>query len=171
MNNLFRFHLPIGLSVIALLVAMFYQHYLEYDPCVICVHIRLTLIAYIAYKLLSWAVIDKIKSRKWLNVTNLLVSGQIACWLLTDSIRAAATEKMWALPAFLESGSCSLDEGYWLPFDQWLPWLLDAKESCGYTPYLVGEIVTMADGLLVLSGGLFLLEALIIAFVIRKPKS
>ncbi len=122
-------------------VALVYQYYLDYGPCVLCIHVRMLIAAIVLVAtLMLWG-------RK---VHVLRISGQlivtIALIVLAErSWQLLATERGWTI------GSCEMTSGLpsWLAFEHWMPWLFRIEEPCGYTPDLPFG-VTMAETLIVM---------------------
>lgn len=142
--------IALGVSLEA--VALYYQYGLDYLPCMLCIHVRILVLAFTLV-----AVMAVFVSKFWLlrSLMHALVTG----------IMALLLERSWNLfgveRGFIE-GSCSMASGLpaWLALDNWFPAMFKIWEPCGYTPELVFGI-TMAEALLVLSTGLLLFSALL----------
>jgi len=132
--------LATGLSLEA--VALFYQYALDYYPCVVCIHVRIWVLAFILVALLALLV-------RGFRYARTLMHG------LTIVLSAGLLERAWMLLGIERGtveGSCSFDSGLpaWFALDQWFPALFKIWEACGYTPELLFGI-TMAESLLVLA--------------------
>lgn len=129
-------------------VALYYQYALDYGPCVLCIHVRLWLLAMMAVALPAlW-----LRSIGWLNaVLHAGVAG-LMVGMLQTSQQLLGTERGTIF------GSCNFDAGLpsWFALDKWFPAVFGVKEACGYTPELLFG-VTMAEALVVLSYALIAL--------------
>ena len=123
-------------------VALFYQHVLDELPCVLCIHVRLLMLALI---LISLAAVF-IRKFQWLNATAHLLTVLVAALLLERSYQLLGTE-----PGFT-FGDCGMDLGLpsWLALESWFPAVFQVQTSCGYTPELLFG-VSMAEALIVFS--------------------
>ena len=131
-------------------IALFYQYRLDYWPCVLCIHVRIWVLA-----LILTAVLGFFSRRR----QRLLLLAHAA----TVVIGLGLLERSWKLLGVERGtleGSCSMDSGLppWFALDQWFPWLFKVWEPCGYTPELLFGI-TMAEALVALSVLLTLLGA------------
>jgi len=117
-------------------VALYFQYGLDYGPCVLCIHIRLWVLALILVSLIG------LIGQRCPHIQRLchLLTASISLGLLERSWRTLAIEKNW-----IES-SCTFDSGLpdWFAPDRWWPWMFEIWESCGYTPEVVGSL-TMAE--------------------------
>ncbi|MEZ5447877.1 MAG: disulfide bond formation protein B [Thiolinea sp.] len=89
--------------------------------------------------------------RDWI-FANLLTLGA-AIGMLERSYVTLGTEM-----GFVE-GSCSqLTDGFpaWLPLDRWVPAVFEPLESCGLTPWVIPQWMSMAQALILVAGGLVL---------------
>jgi len=126
-------------------VALTYQYVLEYLPCVLCIHARILVFAFILLALLTLFVR---RSRP------LLVMAHV----LNTVIMVGLLERAWVLLGTERGtveGSCGMDSGLpgWFALDVWFPRLFKVWEPCGYTPELLFGI-TMAEALLVFSAAM-----------------
>lgn len=142
----------LGLATEAL--ALVYQYAWDHAPCEDCIYIRIWL----------FGVIFVAGFGLWLRrfgMANLLLHGLnsgLAYGMLVTSRRLLGTERGTLF------GGCglSLDLPSWFALDQWFPALFGVWGACGKTPELLFG-VTMAEGLVVLSWGLLLLSATLLA--------
>jgi len=132
-------------------VALFYQHILDELPCVLCIHVRLLMLALILVSLVAVFI----RRFQWLNATAHLLTVLVAALLLERSYQLLGTERGFTF------GDCGMDLGLpsWLPLDSWFPAVFQVQTSCGYTPELLFGI-SMAEALIVFSP-LFLLFTLV----------
>ncbi len=142
----------LGLVILALLllaVGLYYQHGLNYWPCLACIHTRIWVVGLALVALYGLAV----RRYRWP-----LLSAQLGI----AAIGGGMLERAWYLfgteRGFITAG-CGVDLSLpaWLPLDRWWPWLFEAWTSCDQTPVLMLGI-TMAEALLVLASLLLLLS-------------
>lgn len=148
-------------SVSMLAVALFYQYALDHQPCLLCIHVRILVVALL---LISW--FGLVVRRLWI--------GPVLAHLLVLVTAAAFFDRAWKLLG-IEHGTyladCSFDLGMpaWLALDRWFPALFKVQEACGYTPELLFGI-TMAEALVVVAGILLLSSLLFfLASLVRNP--
>jgi disulfide bond formation protein DsbB len=139
-----------ALGVMLEAVALFYQYELEYWPCVLCIHVRIWVLAFTLI-----AAVAVFVRRSW-PLRSLM-------HVLVTVIMAILVERSWNLLGVERGtieGSCSMESGLpdWFALDAWFPAMFKVWEPCGYTPELMLGI-TMAEALLVLSAGLFCVSA------------
>lgn len=140
------------LSLGFLAVALYYQYILEQAPCVLCIQVRILMLALAFIGLNAY-----ILNNRWVNRGAHILAVLVAGALLERSYQLLGTERGFIF------GDCGFDLGLptWLPLDTWFPHLFRVESSCGYTPELVFGI-TMAEALIVFST-LFLLLSLALA--------
>jgi disulfide bond formation protein DsbB len=128
--------------------ALYYQYVLDEWPCVLCIHVRIWVFAFI---LLGFVAIFCTRSKWLMRVAHGLNVG-IMIALLERSWRVLAVERGWIF------GDCDMDLGMpsWFALDQWFPALFEVQTSCGYTPIILFEI-SMAESLLVFSALLLIM--------------
>jgi disulfide bond formation protein DsbB len=71
-------------------------------------------------------------------------------------------------------GSCGdLSDGYpaWLPLDKLLPAVFQPLESCGLTPWVIPQFMSMAEALILLAAGLFVAMVIIALNSVRAALS
>jgi len=141
-------------------IALYYQYVLNYEPCVLCIHVRIWMLGLIMIALLAlW-----MRTHRWLNlVAHLFVAG----------IMIGIFERAWRLMGIERGtimGTCGFDSGLpsWFALDKWFPAMFEVRDLCGYTPTLFFNI-TMAESLLVFSAFMVLVAILfVIVGVISK---
>ena len=128
-------------------VALYYQYVLEELPCVLCIQVRIWVMALILVALAAiW-----MRRNAFMNLLAHLLTVLIAIGLLERSYQLLGTERGFTF------SDCGMDLGMpsWFALDAWFPALFQVQTSCGYTPELLFRI-TMAEVLIVFSA-LFLL--------------
>jgi disulfide bond formation protein DsbB len=130
----------IGLSFEA--VALFYQYVLEEMPCVMCIQVRLWVMALIMVALLVLVL----RRLRFMPVAGHLLTVVIAAGLLERSYQLLGTERGFVF------GECGFALGLpdWFTPDEWFPAMFEVQTTCGYTPELLFGI-TMAEALIVVS--------------------
>jgi protein dithiol:quinone oxidoreductase len=141
------------------LVALFYQYALDEWPCVLCIHVRIWLVALIIVSVS--AIVSKPNSAKLI-----LMHGAVVAIML------ALLERSWILLGVERGtifGSCDMDLGLpvWFALDKWLPLIFEVKTACGYTPVLFAGI-TMAEALMVFSSIMLTISLAMVIVVIKK---
>ena len=153
-------NLILGLGMI--LVALYYQHELDQQPCVMCIQVRLL------FSLLVIAAFNGLLLRKYrfLNLLTHFSVVAIAIGLVERSYQLLGTERGFVF------SDCGFDLGLpsWLPLDTWLPWLYRVETSCGYTPEIVFGI-TMAEMLIVISALLLCFSIVVTLAAFFRPES
>lgn len=159
-SRLYWLVLLIG-AVAAEAVALYFQHALDYGPCVLCIHIRLWIFALILVALAALLLPNCPKAQ----VGGRFVALLIALGLAERSWRTLAIERYW-----IES-SCSMESGLptWFAPDQWWPWMFEIWEACGYTPEVIAGF-TMAELLAVGSSLFVVIAAAAFGFALIKKQ-
>jgi disulfide bond formation protein DsbB len=147
-------------------VALFYQHVLEEMPCVLCIHVRIWVLALI---LVSLAALWMRRYRP-ANLFAHVLTFLIALGLLERSYQLLGTERGFTF-GFTFS-DCGFDLGMpsWFAIDVWFPQMFKVQTSCGYTPELLFGI-TMAEVLMVSSVLLLILSAVMVIAALKNIKS
>lgn len=150
-------------SIVSLAIALYHQHGLDEQPCLMCIQVRLlfTLLIFIA-------VIGLFSMRN--RLINALAN------VATVAVFAALTERSYMLLG-TERGFVFSDCGFnlglpaWFAIDEWLPSLYRVETTCGYTPEVMFGI-TMAEALMVLSVVLLVISScvtlVLFAYLIKK---
>lgn len=143
----------IGLSLEA--TALYYQYVLDEWPCVLCIHIRIWIVAFILIGL-----IGMFGSRSIILLRTLhLLSVVAMAGFVERSWQVLAVERGWVF------GDCDMDLGMpaWFALDKWLPSVFEVQTSCGYTPLILFDI-TMAEILLLVSALLIVTTSIALVF-------
>ncbi len=139
--------------------ALYYQYVLDEWPCVLCIQVRLWVVAFILLGLVALigAGFD------WVNrvLHGLTVVAMLG--LAERSWQTLAIERGWVF------GECDMDLGLpdWFVPDRWLPWLFEVQTTCGYSPEILFGI-TIAETLLVFSIILVIITATLFVASWRK---
>ena len=123
-------------------VALYFQYALDEWPCVLCIHVRIWVMAFIIVSLIALFV----RNNPLMNRVAHLFMLLSAIGLAERSWQLLAVERGWVF------GACDMDLGVpaWFALDKWFPLIFEVQASCGYTPQLLLG-VTMAEALMVLS--------------------
>jgi disulfide bond formation protein DsbB len=148
-----------GLSLEA--TALYYQYLLDEWPCVLCIHIRIWILAFIVLAFLSLLV----GNHRWLTPVFHLINTAIMVGFVERSWQTLAVERGWVF------GDCDMESGLppWFALDQWFPSIFEVQTACGYTPLVVFNI-TMAELLLVFSSLLLGVSLVLLAVSLRGEK-
>jgi len=143
----------------ALAIALSYQHILDEQPCVLCIHVRLWITLLVMVSVIGLLN----RNKRLLNSMLHLAIVPIAAALTERSYQLLGTERGFVY------GECNFDLGLpaWFPVQEWLPWAYRVETSCGYTPKLLFNI-TMAEALIVMSAGLLIASLIIALASFRK---
>ncbi len=144
------------LALIALaleLCALYFQHVLRLDPCVMCIYERCALFGLFVAGLIGlcaprWAVL------RWGGLLTWLGSSAIGLKLAWDHMQLQRN------PPFLPSCASSPDFPTWLPLNRWLPQVFEAYGPCEEVSWQFAGL-TMVEWLVVIFS-LSLLAALLV---------
>jgi len=130
--------------------ALFYQYVLDEWPCVLCIHVRMLVLAFVLLAMVAIFFTGSVAAMRFFHGLNSLLMG----WLVERSWQVLAVERGWVF------GDCGLSLGMpdWFALDKWLPSVFEVQTSCGYTPVILFD-VTMAESLLVISMALLIISA------------
>jgi disulfide bond formation protein DsbB len=133
---------------------LYYQYALDEWPCVLCIHVRIWIMAFVLLALLAlFFTRSRVAMRGFHGLSLLVMLG-----LTERSWRVLAVERGWIF------GDCDLDLGMpaWFALDKWLPSVFEVQTSCGYTPYVIFKI-SLAEILMAVSVMLVLASAALFA--------
>lgn len=127
-----------------LMVALYYQYALGEEPCQVCIHARIWVMA---FTLIALVMCVAPASKLLYSVANLLV---ITC-------AAGLAERSWYLYQIENGrgdGSCEFQLGMpdWFALDRWFPDLFEVRNLCTYTPEVLFGL-SMAESLLLAAAG------------------
>lgn len=144
--------------------ALYYQHALNQYPCMLCIHVRLWVLAFIVVGALGLLLKG---TRPGLLAANVL-SVMAAVGLAERSWETFATER-----GFSSGFGCSMDAGLpaWFALDDWFPALFQVQGPCGRTPTVFMN-VTMAEALVAISAVALVVTALVTlaSVLVFKPR-
>ena len=152
--------LTIALFGIALLgVALYYQYALGDEPCQVCIHARLWVVAYTLIALVM-LITPQIRILRILGNGGVLIAGVG----LTERARY-----LYRLENGMGDGSCQFQLGMpdWFAVDRWMPWLFEVRNLCSFTPEMLFG-VSMAESLTASAIGISLLALLALTGDLRK---
>ena len=152
--------LAIALFGIALLgVALYYQYALGDEPCQVCIHARLWVVAFTLIALVM-LITPQIKILRILGNGGVLIAGVG----LTERARY-----LYRLENGMGDGSCQFQLGMpdWFAVDRWMPWLFEVRNLCSFTPEMLFG-VSMAESLMASAMGISLLALLALTGDLRK---
>ena len=135
-------------GVAALAVALYYQYGVGDEPCQVCIHARLWVVALV----LTAAMMCLLP----LNRGTQLVANMV---VLVSA--AGLGERAWYLYQLdngIGNGSCQFQLGMpdWFAVDRWFPWLFEVRNLCSFTPEILFGL-TMAETLMLFSVSLCLI--------------
>ena len=122
--------LTLALSGIALLgVALYYQYALGDEPCQVCIHARLWVVAFTLIALIM-LITPQIKLLRVLGNIGVVIAGVG----LTERARY-----LYRLENGIGDGSCQFQLGMpdWFAVDRWMPWLFEVRNLCSFTPEML----------------------------------
>jgi disulfide bond formation protein DsbB len=139
-NLYWTFLILVGLSMEA--AALYYQYVLDEMPCVLCIHIRIWILGFVAVAILAMLL----KQLKPIVPTLHILNSLMMAGFVERSWQTLAVERGWVF------GDCNMDAGLptWGQLDLWFPLLFEVKAACGYTPIIAYDI-SMAEVLMVTS--------------------
>ncbi|MDH3389137.1 MAG: disulfide bond formation protein B [Gammaproteobacteria bacterium] len=130
--------------------ALYYQYVRDEWPCVLCIQVRIWVVAFTLLGLLAIFFTGfKVAMKVFHGISVVIMFG-----LLERSWRVLAVERGWIF------GDCEMDLGMpaWFALDKWFPWIFEVQTSCGYTPLILFDI-SLAEVLLVFSVFLSIISA------------
>lgn len=147
-------------------VALFYQYAMAWDPCVICIHIRVYMLGLMALSLLMIFL-----SRfKFIRLLGFIAQSALAIPLFLTC------RELYRIEVGLQQAGCMFNAGLpaWFDLEVWLPSIFEVRSACGDSPVLLFDI-TMAEALYVGSAiamlGAVLLSLLSIFSLLKQTKT
>ena len=132
--------------------ALYYQYFLDEWPCVLCIHVRIWVVAFMLLAMVAIFCTNSIVATRIAHFLNI----GIMIGLLERSWKVLAVERGWIF------GDCDMDLGMpsWFALDKWIPSLFEVQTACGYTPLIIFNI-TMAESLVVISALMLIMTAVV----------
>ena len=152
--------LTLVLFGIALLsVALYYQYALGDEPCQVCIHARLWVVAFTLIALVM-LITPQISLLRVLGNLGVLIAG------------AGLFERaryLYRLENGIGDGSCQFQLGMpdWFAVDRWMPWLFEVRNLCSFTPEMLLGL-SMAETLMAVGAGICLLALWTLALDLRR---
>ena len=143
--------LALALFGITLLgVALYYQYALGDEPCQVCIHARLWVVAFTLIALIM-LVIPQTSLPRVVGNMGVLIAGVG----LFERARY-----LYRLENGIGDGSCQFQLGMpdWFAVDRWMPWLFEVRNLCSFTPEMLFGL-SMAETLMGVCAGISLLAA------------
>jgi len=141
--------LTLVLFGIALLsVALYYQYALGDEPCQVCIHARLWVVAFTLI-----AVVMLITPQ----ITLVRVLGNLGVLTAGAGLFERA-RYLHRLENGIGDGSCQFQLGMpdWFAVDRWMPWLFEVRNLCSFTPEMLLGL-SMAETLMAVAAGVCLM--------------
>jgi len=147
--------LALVLFGIALLsVALYYQYALRDEPCQVCIHARLWVVAFTLIAIIM-LITPQITLARVLGNLGVLIAG------------AGLFERsryLYRLENGIGDGSCQFQLGMpnWFAVDRWMPWLFEVRNLCSFTPEMLLGL-SMAETLMAVGAGVCLMAVWTVA--------
>ena len=152
--------LALVLFGIALLsVALYYQYALGDEPCQVCIHARLWVLAFTLIALIMLITPQ---------ITLVRAVGNLGVLTAAAGLFERA-RYLYRLENGIGDGSCQFQLGMpdWFAVDRWMPWLFEVRNLCSFTPEMLLGL-SMAETLMGLAIGIGFLAALTLVGDLRK---
>jgi disulfide bond formation protein DsbB len=152
--------LTLVLFGIALLsVALYYQYALGDEPCQVCIHARLWVVAFTLIAFMM-SMTPQITLVRVLGNLGVLIAG------------AGLFERaryLYRLENGIGDGSCQFQLGMpdWFAVDEWMPWLFEVRNLCSFTPEMLFGL-SMVQTLMAVGAGICLLALWTLALDLRR---
>ena len=137
-------------GIASLGVALYYQYALGDEPCQVCIHARLWVVAFTLISLIM-LIAPQIMLLRLLGNIGVVIAGVG----LTERARY-----LYRLENGIGDGSCQFQLGMpdWFAVDRWMPWLFEVRNLCSFTPEMLFGL-SMAETLMAVGAGLCLLAS------------
>ena len=152
--------LTLALFGITLLgVALYYQYALGDEPCQVCIHARLWVVAFTLSALLM----------VFMPQTSLLRAVGNLGVLVAGAGLFERSRYLYRLENGIGDGSCQFQLGMpdWFAVDRWMPWLFEVRNLCSFTPEMLFGL-SMAETLMAVGTGICLLAVWSVALDVRR---
>jgi disulfide bond formation protein DsbB len=135
-------------------IALYYQYALNYYPCVLCIHVRLWVFAFIFIGVVGLVLRSSVIGRRIAHVLSVIAAVGFTerCW------QTLATERGWIVEL-----ACPMNAGLpaWFDLEAWFPAVFGVQASCGISPEMLLGI-SMAEALMVMSVGTLIVTTLVL---------
>ena len=136
-----------ALGFMLLAVALYYQYVLGDEPCQVCIHARLWVVAFTLIALIELVIPQTSPVR---------VAGNVGVIIAGAGLFERA-RYLYRLENGVGDGSCQFQLGMpdWFAVDRWMPWLFEVRNLCSFTPEMLFGL-SMAETLMALGAGVCL---------------
>ena len=137
-----------ALGFMLLAVALYYQYALGDEPCQVCIHARLWVVAFTLIALIMLVIPQTSLVR---------VAGNVGVIIAGAGLFERA-RYLYRLENGIGDGSCQFQLGMpdWFAVDRWMPWLFEVRNLCSFTPEMLLGL-SMAETLMGVGAGVSLL--------------
>jgi disulfide bond formation protein DsbB len=144
-------------------VALYYQYALNQYPCVLCIHVRLWVAAFVIVGALGLAMRTSRRGRIAASALSLVA----AIGFTERSWQTLATERGWIVEL-----ACPMDAGLpsWFDLDHWFPAVFGVQASCGISPEMLFGI-SMAEALMAMSVVTLCITSLVLAANVIRSRN
>ena len=135
----------VGFMLLA--VALYYQYALGDEPCQVCIHARLWVVAFTLIALIVLVMPQ----------TSLVRVAGNAGVIIAGAGLFERARYLYRLENGIGDGSCQFQLGMpdWFAVDRWMPWLFEVRNLCSFTPEMLLGL-SMAETLMALGAGVCL---------------
>ena len=118
-----------ALGFLLLAVALYYQYALGDEPCQVCIHARLWVVAFTLIALIVLVMPQTSPVR---------VAGNVGVIIAGAGLFERA-RYLYRLENGIGDGSCQFQLGMpdWFAVDRWMPWLFEVRNLCSFTPEML----------------------------------
>ena len=140
-------------------VALYYQYALGDEPCQVCIHARLWVVAFTLIALIMLITPQ---------ITLVRVLGNLGALIAGTGLFERA-RYLYRLENGIGDGSCQFQLGMpdWFAVDEWMPWLFEVRNLCSFTPEMLFGL-SMAETLMAVGAGICLLALWTLALDLRR---
>lgn len=160
-SNKFYWIFLLVTGVTMLCVALYYQHVLGDEPCEVCIHIRIWVVAFTMLSILMLVL----PSKKFISIIGHLFTTVMLIGFLERCLYISKVEKG------LVNDICSfyLDFPNWFALDKWFPEIFEVRNLCSFSPELILGI-TMTEGLIFIATALTICSLVALSLILfYKP--
>lgn len=136
-------------------VALYYQYALAWEPCVLCIHIRVVMLGLMLLAL-CMIFLSKFKA---IRVLGFLAQSILAVFLFMKC------RELYRIEVGLQEAGCMFNAGLpdWFNLEAWWPSVFEVRTACGESPELFFNI-SMAEGLY-FGGAIAMVAAILVALL------